>query len=424
MKGKGTCKHGTFDLAEGCHQCIEESMGKPKPPAQLVKVQYFSESTGEISDRQYTYFTEAPLKVGDIVTVPIRNTTGKAMVSAVDVDESEIAAFKDKVKTILPKADVPDAADAVIPEIGEVVIDKVVICRDDEQGIAPIARIDPVLDTKVNLCDTCIMMSEYPVCSAGDLAFGEGIENESVIQCGNYKPEEAIPPGGLAAAAQAAGAEVTVVGVDETPMLQGEDLEARGYFKEGRTALECAGRLVIATAADNEIANKDLGLIAKLKKVMGNKRKSLLDPLELEKKDIRATYDYLMEPILQADKIIRDKMAGWDSGQRRIRAEQEAINALRTEAARKEASLSGTGEITESVNLVGVTPVPRPVATDQATTSTTAHWTYEVVDFSLVPDAYKVIDAPQLSTIARSHHDGKPVPGVRFYNKPSITVRT
>jgi len=67
---------------------------------QLVKVRYIDESTGEVSGREYTYFSDEPLDVGDFVTVPVKDTIGKAQVSAVDVPESTIAAFKDKVKTI------------------------------------------------------------------------------------------------------------------------------------------------------------------------------------------------------------------------------------------------------------------------------------------------------------------------------------
>jgi hypothetical protein len=67
---------------------------------QLVKVRYVDESTGEVSGREYTYFSEEPLNIGDLVTAPIKDTIGKAKVTAVDVPESEIATFKDKVKTI------------------------------------------------------------------------------------------------------------------------------------------------------------------------------------------------------------------------------------------------------------------------------------------------------------------------------------
>jgi len=110
-EGKGKCRHGEFDLFEGCPQCIAERMAVvgnipdmlreaiAKVQPSIVKVKYYSEITGELSAREYTYYSADRLSVGDIVIVPVRDTTGKAKVSAVDVS-AEIASFKDKVKTI------------------------------------------------------------------------------------------------------------------------------------------------------------------------------------------------------------------------------------------------------------------------------------------------------------------------------------
>jgi len=51
------------------------------------------------------------------------------------------------------------------------------------------------------------------------------------------------------------------------------------------------------------------------------------------------------------------------------------------------------------------------------------NWKYEVLNFALLDDAYKVADNAQLTAIARRHHDQKPVNGVRFYNEPTRVVR-
>jgi len=129
MADKGHCKHGEFILTEGCPQCTAERLGeqlREKLQTNIVKVKYISESTGEIGARAYTYYTEEPLHVGDIITVPVRDTIGKAQVSAVDVSTSEIEAFKDVVKIIpanakvkeetvgVPNRSVPNETEAVI----------------------------------------------------------------------------------------------------------------------------------------------------------------------------------------------------------------------------------------------------------------------------------------------------------------------
>lgn len=202
----------------------------------------------------------------------------------------------------------------------------------------------------------------------------------------------------------------------------GEDLEAHGYFEEALKLLYNAELRVIGTVEDVKLVNDDLAIISKLKKLMDNKRKALLDPLKLQADAIRETYTFLMTPVLEAGKIYRDKMLAYNAEQDRIRLKQEEINRKRQEAAEAEMRLKG--ELTESVNLVEVAPEPaKRVSTSMGSSGLTAHWKYEVVDFALLPDAYKMIDTAQLSAIAKRHHDQKQVPGVRFYNEPGISVR-
>lgn len=75
----------------------------------LIKVRYFIMGD-ELSSREYTYYSEEALQIGDIITVPVRDTTAKAKVTAIDVPETEVAAFRDKVKAILtPQAEIPIA---------------------------------------------------------------------------------------------------------------------------------------------------------------------------------------------------------------------------------------------------------------------------------------------------------------------------
>ena len=201
----------------------------------------------------------------------------------------------------------------------------------------------------------------------------------------------------------------------------GEDIEVHGYFKESQRLLEYAEARVIASLEDNKAANDDLNIISKHKKAMEAKRKEYLDPLKAQSDAIRDTYNYLMNPILEAEKITKGKMLAYDAEQRRIRQEQEEINRLRMEAAQAEMKLKG--ELTESVNLVEVTPEVKKTSTDLGTAGMRDNWQYEVTDVLAVPREYLVIDSAMLNAIAKKHHDAKPVPGVRFFNKPVMAVR-
>jgi hypothetical protein len=65
---------------------------------QIIKVQFLK---GEVpSGRAYTYFSDVVVSVDDLVQI---NSAAKGIVTEVDVPESEIEAFRDKVKSIVGK---------------------------------------------------------------------------------------------------------------------------------------------------------------------------------------------------------------------------------------------------------------------------------------------------------------------------------
>lgn len=73
----------------------------------LIKVIFIRE--GKAIGREYTYRTDVSVEVGDIVELPHAKPVmdeipyPQGLVTHVDVPESEIEAFKDRVKTIIGK---------------------------------------------------------------------------------------------------------------------------------------------------------------------------------------------------------------------------------------------------------------------------------------------------------------------------------
>jgi hypothetical protein len=65
----------------------------------IVKVRYNTDPADVVS-REYSYYSEDEMNVGDLVEVPIRYGRAKARVTAIGVPEADIAAFKDAVRTI------------------------------------------------------------------------------------------------------------------------------------------------------------------------------------------------------------------------------------------------------------------------------------------------------------------------------------
>ncbi|OYP04150.1 hypothetical protein C8E03_108118 [Lachnotalea glycerini] len=65
---------------------------------QIIKVKYLK---GEVPNgKDYTFYSNELVKPGDLVQI---NSSAKGVVTEVDVPESEIEAFKDRVKTITGK---------------------------------------------------------------------------------------------------------------------------------------------------------------------------------------------------------------------------------------------------------------------------------------------------------------------------------
>jgi len=203
----------------------------------------------------------------------------------------------------------------------------------------------------------------------------------------------------------------------------GEDIEVKNYYEQALGLKTHAEKRVIKTVDDLKLATDDLSLISKIMKALTDKKKEYLKPLKEQVEEINNNYKFWMEPIEAANTITRQKMTAFDAEQRRIRQVQEEINRKRMEAAQEEAALNN-GEITEPVNLVEVTPEVKRVSTGMGTTGMVDCWKYEVEDFAALPDEYKVADTALLNNTAKKHHDQKPVPGVRFYNEPTVRVST
>lgn len=70
----------------------------------VIKLKYLR--AGQPSGREYTFYTPAPVEVGDIVDIAVvsPDNTSQGMVTAVNVPLEEIEAFKDRAKTIIGKA--------------------------------------------------------------------------------------------------------------------------------------------------------------------------------------------------------------------------------------------------------------------------------------------------------------------------------
>lgn len=86
-------------------ECIAQS-NPTEPDYKIVGVKYedkFEKKT--FTGREYSYYTDLELEIGDIVEVPTRYGKSIAQVTRTDIDKQEIEKIKDYMKVIDTKLD-------------------------------------------------------------------------------------------------------------------------------------------------------------------------------------------------------------------------------------------------------------------------------------------------------------------------------
>ena len=197
------------------------------------------------------------------------------------------------------------------------------------------------------------------------------------------------------------------------------DPRVTALYQEGVKLQQYAESRIIQSDDDVKSATNDLSIIAKLKKAIEEKRTGYTSPINEHLKAVNDDFKRFTGPLLVADSLTRQKVLDYRAEQERVRQEQERINRLREEAARAEMQLKG--EITEPVGLVEVAPEPPArYRTESGTLGRAKVWKFEVIDFAVLPDEYKL---PDMTKIRKVVIAGVGIPGVRAWQTESLRVR-
>ncbi|MBU1621923.1 MAG: hypothetical protein KKF27_21100 [Gammaproteobacteria bacterium] len=332
---------------------------------QIVKVRYHMHGTDELSYREYSYFSEEPLSVGDEVVVPIRDGTGKAQVTVIDVPEEKIAAFRDKVKIIPTGSRVVQIA--VEPKMH--ILDMDQVQKQWESG-------------------TAWLNKEKELTSISDIIAPQ--KNPDSLDQDNY----AITP------------------------QQNPDVLAQA--ERAMSLMLVAEKAIIDSDEAVKAATNDLSLIAGIKKELTAQKETYLKPLKDSTAKINEAFKMYMGPVTRADELLRGKILAYRQKQEADRKERERINALKIEAARAEMAVNG--ELSEPVDLVEETPAPlQRYRSDIGTTSTMKVRKWRIVDFSQIPDEYKAVDAGKVTKLVKAGIGS--IPGIEIYEEETLQVR-
>jgi hypothetical protein len=197
--------------------------------------------------------------------------------------------------------------------------------------------------------------------------------------------------------------------------------EVVAFYEQAVRLKEYAASLTIVTNADLAPASDNLVLIRKIKKAMDERRKDYLKPFQEHVKETNDAYKSLMQPIEEADTITAGKVLAFNIEQARKIREAQAIEDEKMALARREAQLKG-GEFTVDLSPVArPEAVPEKVTTLVGSTTLTDHWVFEITDFGLLPDEYKMPDAVKIGKVVRAGLHT--IPGCRIENKPILSTR-
>lgn len=174
-------------------------------------------------------------------------------------------------------------------------------------------------------------------------------------------------------------------------------------------------QLIVREAKEMVVQDKDsltsavdfLGRVAIAKKEVDSRRRFFTDPLNQQVKSINDLFRSYSDPLLEADRIVRNKVLAYQAEETK-RASEEQQRAFEK-----------TG-ITEEFIPITVEEPDKTVRAGAGSASTRQVWTFRIVNPLLVPDEYKVIDEKKIAAVVKA--GVRNIPGIEIYLTSSLVV--
>lgn len=194
-----------------------------------------------------------------------------------------------------------------------------------------------------------------------------------------------------------------------------------------QTALEAAQSFTITNNEAYVVVDNHCASLAALEKTIKAEFKDPKQKAHDAHKAIVAMEARLLEPIDEARKLDKAKMAAWREYQEKLRQEErtrledEAVKKAEGEAAMAAMVAEDAGDVEKAQEILAAPIVINPVYTQTSipkshTTIRTA-WAARVVDASMVPREYMTPNETLLNGLARNTKGAMKIPGVEFYSR-------
>lgn len=185
-----------------------------------------------------------------------------------------------------------------------------------------------------------------------------------------------------------------------------------------------ASELVVTDEASNRLAVEMAGQSAAMFKAIEDKRKEIV---QAPNAFVKAVNTFAKEYTSALDGIksgLGQKITRWAQEQERKRL--EAQRKANEDAQRLQAEINAAAKAVDEAPAIVVQPVvleaPKVTRTASGSASLQTTWTFEVEDFSKVPDQYKVIDSVGLNKAVKGGI--RQIPGVKIYEVQGARIRS
>jgi hypothetical protein len=216
--------------------------------------------------------------------------------------------------------------------------------------------------------------------------------------------------------------------------------EVENSTSDVQTLVEESEQLIISSQEEFESAS---GLLTQVKtrgKELDKQRKSITNPLDEAKKNVMELFRKPIDLLKKAEDTIKRGMLNYTSEQeRKAREEEERLRKLAEKQAEEErkrlekrierAENSGKEEKAEELKeqLEYVKPIDVPVVAPNVEkpkgVSYRMKYTGDVVDFSKLPDSYKVVDQSKLNKVIQASGGSIEIPGVKIKSEKILSQR-
>ena len=211
-------------------------------------------------------------------------------------------------------------------------------------------------------------------------------------------------------------------------------MEAKEITERALTVPEKAKAIIIKSNDDFLKAGEILTVIKSLRKEIDTTFDPIITKAHEAHKEAIAQKKKVDAPLIEAEGIIKPRMAAWNTEQERIRREEEdrlrEIARKQEEERRlKEAVAAEQAGNKEEAEAIIEAPIEAPPVVVQKTTPKVAgvsfrkKWTFRVTDPLKVPREYLTVDEVKIGGVVRAMEGKINIPGVEVYSEDVVSGR-